>query len=250
MAASLKWGRQYIPLFTQVRYKGKFQTKHPRPRKIPRRIFDEITVPILPPDNRTEADKCMERFKMFNEKQRSPNPYEEFIFKQCQKMFQESRMILVCQKLPFAPELQRKIRNNFLREGLDLQSFSNLLMRRACHENQYANMIPWFVGQNLYVTGKEPNVVAATKVLRKTPQMLLLGGLVEDRLLTRDAVMNLAKLPPIENVLGELVSIMNLAASKSLSLLGSHQHTLSANLEQYVRQCQEKAACKTTEDQA
>ncbi|KAK3586804.1 hypothetical protein CHS0354_002543 [Potamilus streckersoni] len=187
---------------------------------------------------------------MLNEKLKSTNPYEEFIYKQCQKMFQESKMILVCQKLPIGPGLQRKIRNNFLREGLDLQFFSNLLMRRACHDNQYVNMMPWFVGQNLYVTGKEPNIVAATKVLRKTPQLILLGGLVEDCLLTQDGVMNIAKLPPIENLLGEFVIILNLAAWKTLSLLGSHQHTLAVNLDQYIRQCQEEAAGKKTEDQA
>ena len=66
------------------------------------------------------------------------------------------------------------------------------------------------------------------------------GGYVSGKLVTQQQLRDLAKLPPLEMALGELVSILNMAAGgRTLSLLNSHQQRLGSNLEQYRKQLEE-----------
>ena len=67
------------------------------------------------------------------------------------------------------------------------------------------------------------------------------GGLVDDKLFSKDGLIVYSQLPSIEQLRGELVSVLNLSAGgKTLSLLESHQQTLCRNLDQYVKQKSEK----------
>lgn len=63
---------------------------------------------------------------------------------------------------------------------------------------------------------------------------------MEDRLLSRQDLEKINKLPNIETLRGELVSILSQASGRETHrLLGSHQQTLSTNLAQFVKQSQE-----------
>ena len=66
--------------------------------------------------------------------------------------------------------------------------------------------------------------------------MYVVGGLVENQLLSREGLTRYAALPGIESLRGELCSVLNSGAQKTRSLLNSHQQKLSTNLEQYIRQ--------------
>ena len=59
--------------------------------------------------------------------------------------------------------------------------------------------------------------------------------MVENRILDRGEVDKLAKMPPIESILGETVAILNSPAQKTLGLLNSSQQALSTNLSQYIK---------------
>ena len=62
------------------------------------------------------------------------------------------------------------------------------------------------------------------------------GGLVENRIMSRDELLNAAKLPSLDVVRGQLVSLLNSSASNTSRMLAHHQGALSANLTQLVKQ--------------
>ena len=63
---------------------------------------------------------------------------------------------------------------------------------------------------------------------------------MDNRLLSKSQLVEYNKLPDLELMRGELVTILGTAAGgRTSSLLGSPQQTLSTNLSQYVKQCQE-----------
>ncbi len=61
------------------------------------------------------------------------------------------------------------------------------------------------------------------------------GGLVENRILTNHEIITYSKLPTLDLVLGQTVGILNMAASKTHSLLNSHQQTLLYNLTELAK---------------
>ena len=63
---------------------------------------------------------------------------------------------------------------------------------------------------------------------------------MENRILSKDELVHVASLPPLDQLLGQTVSLLGSAASKTHSLLSSHQQELSSNLQQYIKDQQEK----------
>ena len=62
---------------------------------------------------------------------------------------------------------------------------------------------------------------------------------MDNHILTREGMLRCSKLPSLELTRGELVTILGSSASRTHSLLGSHQQMLAANLDQYIKQSQE-----------
>ena len=53
------------------------------------------------------------------------NPYEEFLINQMRKMFKDSQMIVVCQRLPFSGVRMRKMSVAIQKEGMKLSICNN-----------------------------------------------------------------------------------------------------------------------------
>ena len=61
------------------------------------------------------------------------------------------------------------------------------------------------------------------------------AAVAEGRILDRAGLLKLQNLPSIDVLRGELCSILQMSAQKTLRLLQSNQQNLSANLTQYVK---------------
>ncbi|XP_060070718.1 large ribosomal subunit protein uL10m-like [Ylistrum balloti] len=225
----------------QVRMKHKFNSKKPwkNHRSHKYRIFQAVTQPLyVHEDYPVQTCPRLERKKNLQENaDDAMSPAEEFIYRGCEHMFQENKMIIVCQVLPCPAVEVAKAKGLLLKFGLKLKVYSNKYARMAVTGTELENMKPWFQGRNVFLVSEEQNIAAVVKNLRKIPFLLMLGGLVDGRLLTKEGIMTLSKLPPIEELRGELCSILNMAAGgRTLSLLDTHQQTLATNLDQLVKQ--------------
>ena len=58
---------------------------------------------------------------------------------------------------------------------------------------------------------------------------------VEDRILDRKGLQDLADLPPMDQLLSQTAAILKTPIQKTHQLLGSNLQTLSSNLDQYVK---------------
>ena len=65
---------------------------------------------------------------------------------------------------------------------------------------------------------------------------------MDNAILSKEGLVRASKLPGLEMMRGELVTILGASASRTRTLLGSHQQALAANLDQYVKQGQEADA--------
>ena len=82
------------------------------------------------------------------------------------------------------------------------------------------------------------SIPSANNVVWYFPSMFLffaVGGVVEQRMLTREGLLKYAAVPSKDVVYGETVGILNTACSRTRVLLSSQQQCLAANLQQYVK---------------
>ena len=71
--------------------------------------------------------------------------------------------------------------------------------------------------------------------------LVVSAAVAEGRVLDRAGLLKLQNLPSIDVLRGELCSILQMSAQKTLRLLQSNQQNLSANLTQYVKDQTDKS---------
>ncbi|XDB47546.1 hypothetical protein AB1E18_001138 [Capra hircus] len=114
--------------------------------------------------------------------------------------------------------------------------FPNQILKPFLEDSKYQNLLPLFVGHNLLLVSEEPKVKEMVRILKSVPFLPLLGGCIDDTILSRQGFINYSKLPSLALAQGELVGGLTLLTARTHSLLQHHPLQLTALLDQYARQ--------------
>ncbi|XP_005094552.1 39S ribosomal protein L10, mitochondrial [Aplysia californica] len=222
---------------TLQRYR-KPNIQRPRVPGTERRILDAVTVPVFPPDLRPLPEQCYDNWKQKQESRRSEimDAFNAFRLREATEVFSRHEMVAICHILPSTTREFLVLRAKVVTAGLKLVFIKNDLARKAVENTKWCNLEPYFTSSTAYVVSEQSKVPELIKLLKKTPELQLLGGLVEGRILSREVMLNVAKLPPLDTLRGELCTILSASASKTSRFLTRHQQDLSTNLTQLVAQ--------------
>lgn len=104
-------------------------------------------------------------------------------------------------------DLRRKMRQ----AGAEYRVVKNTLAKRAAKGTGFENLEGLLSGPTGLATSKDP--VAPAKVLAEfakgNPKLVLLGGVLDGKMLTPEGIQELAKLPSREVLLAQLMGVMN-----------------------------------------
>ena len=103
---------------------------------------------------------------------------------------------------------------------------------RALEATKYKNVTTLFRGPTCLMYCHEPKVRDLVTILKNENKLLLLGGVLNDILMTRNDFLEYAKLPTLEELQGQLVSQLMMPLSQISTLLLKHQRDLSYILSQ------------------
>lgn len=123
----------------------------------------------------------------------------------------------------------------FIYEGskndIHFRFLPNKIVHRALDNTAYINICPLFISTNVVAYSKDSQVKGLLDTLKNQRKVQLLGGKIDNRLFAVDGFNWLSKLPPLEQLHAELVSILAQPAQNIMQLLIKNQQTLSQNLE-------------------
>ncbi|CAG5128483.1 unnamed protein product [Candidula unifasciata] len=212
--------------------------QRPRIPGTERRILDAVTVPVLPPDTRPLPQQCFDALELKRQANTSElgAAYLAFRLQQAIKMFNENTMVVICHNIPLIPRDAFRVKAKIVTAGMKIMFARNDIAQKAIAGTRLRNLEPFLVSDNVYIVSDKNLIPELVALLKKTPELQLLGGLVEDHILSRDDILNLAKLPPLDIMRGELLSILSASASTTSRHLSAHQEELSNNLDQLVKQ--------------
>ncbi|XP_004434665.1 PREDICTED: 39S ribosomal protein L10, mitochondrial [Ceratotherium simum simum] len=151
-------------------------------------------------------------------------------------VFRDNRMIAVCQNVALSAEDKLLMRHQLRKHQILMKVFPNQVLKPFLEDSKYQNLLPLFVGHNLLLVSEEPKVKEMVRVLKSMPFLPLLGGCIDDTILSRQGFINYSKLPSLALVQGELVGGLSLLMAQTHSLLQHQLLQLTALLDQYVRQ--------------
>ncbi|XP_003768377.1 39S ribosomal protein L10, mitochondrial isoform X1 [Sarcophilus harrisii] len=154
------------------------------------------------------------------------------------EVFRKNRMIAVCQNVALSAEDKLLVKHQLRKHNIFVKVFPNSILRPFLTESKYQNLLPLFVGHNMLLVSSEPKAKEMLRVLRSMPVLPLLGGCIDDTILSYQGFLNYSKLPSQSLMQGELVGGLSFLTAQTHSLLQRQPLQLSALLEQYLRQQQ------------
>nr|XP_021497663.1 39S ribosomal protein L10, mitochondrial [Meriones unguiculatus] len=221
----------WLPTLQAVRHGSKAVTRHRRVMHFERLKLMALTKYIAPKP--AVSPRCLPP---------PPKPPEEdsglvrLLRRELVAVFQNNRMIAVCQNVAMSAEDKLLLRHQLRKHNILIKVFPNQVLKPFLEDSKYQSLLPLFVGHSLLLVSKEPKVKEMVRILKSVPFMPLLGGCIDDTILSRQGFVNYAKLPSLDLLQRELVGGLTHIMAQTRYLLQHQPVQLTSLLDQYVKQ--------------
>nr|XP_056720609.1 39S ribosomal protein L10, mitochondrial [Euleptes europaea] len=224
------------PTLQFIRHGSKSVTRHWKPMHFLRQKLMAVTeyIPPKPPI----PLECMPQVKPVAKE----DGFVKLLHRQVEETFRENNMIAICQ-YNYAPGYDIILMRHRLRKyNIHAKFFPSEVVRTFLMESKYKNLLPLFVGRNVLLVSPETRAQEMLRVLKRIPQINLLGACVDNTIMSKEGFTNYAKLPSVEATQGEVVGALSLLPSQTSALLQRGPVHLISLLDQYVKQQNGKGA--------
>jgi ribosomal protein L10 len=91
------------------------------------------------------------------------------------------------------------------------------------------------LGKNMYIFCDEKDLKKILNLMKRTPHLVLLGGMINEQLFTRTGVQNYANMDSLDDLRGQLVATLNQQLASLTNTLSLPITNLSQSLSQYAK---------------
>lgn len=170
-----------------------------------------------------------------------PNPQKLRLADQIRQVFESNNMVVVCQFSDMNTAEWEDLRYALGKDEIKVKMFPNRITCKALENTKYREVTPLFLASTVVTYSKEAKVKPLLSEIRKQPKMAILGGKIDNRLLSRKAVADYSKLPSLTEQHVQLLQMLSEHSRRLTTLLEQTQMNLSGNLSQYVDQGENKS---------
>ena len=144
--------------------------------------------------------------------------------------FENSKAVMVTHyqglTMPQLDELRAKMRDH----GIIFKITKNRITKLALEKTKCKGLSNLFTGPTA-VAFSEDAIMSArilSKFAKDNENLKLIGGIMENEILDRDGVLNVANLPTLDEARANIVGILNTSASKLVSILLARSEKMSS----------------------
>lgn len=228
--------RTVTPLVQAQRNRGKINIQRPKKPHFLRQLEMDLTIPILPKREIDPIEKCITEKTKKKTITSLENPYLRIIANDCRNWFDQSKLIAIFHVNPISGEDMFKLQVPLYKSNMHVKRWGKRTLEMAFENTGYKALMPLFQSQTLIVFSPEVQVGKLLKIVRKTPQIVFLAGVVEGRLLHKDDFINYSKLPDIQVARASFAQLLLSSGSQITSQLNQHQNILVRHLESRAEQ--------------
>ena len=138
------------------------------------------------------------------------------LVKTLRNTFEDAASVVVVHCMGLTVAESTDLRNKMRNDNCNFKVTKNKITRLALKDTKYQHMDEMFRGPTAIGSSKDP--VMAAKVLvnfaNENEKLVIIGGGLEDKSLSKDEVVALAKLPSLNDLRGKLVGLLQAPASK------------------------------------
>ena len=148
------------------------------------------------------------------------------------RVFSENDMVVVLQHHGLTVAQWDSVRYDLADADITVKDYPNRVACKALEDTKYKHMLPLFRSTTAVAFCKKPSVKHLLTALNSHPKLLLIGGKVDDTLMSQDGLKQYAKLPSSHHLQSELSGIMQSPMWTLTHLMQSNQLRLTSLLAQ------------------
>lgn len=149
--------------------------------------------------------------------------------------FNHSQLVAIFQLNSISAEELFKVRVALHKQNMQFKAYGKRVMNLAIKDTKYENVLPLFEAKNCIVFSTEQKLKQLMKITKKVPQMILLAGIVENRIMSRTEITQFAAMPDLTTVRAQFVGVLNSIGGGLVNNLECHQKQLVNILETHAK---------------
>ncbi|XP_067624731.1 large ribosomal subunit protein uL10m [Eurosta solidaginis] len=221
------------PITQTQRFRGKINIQRPRAPHYERARVLALVQKYA--EEKKQKDPTKNCFVPRKRNVDAENPYALVIAREVRNWLQHSRMVGLYHLNSIKEDDLFPIRVQLHKKNMHFKAYGKQIMKTAVEGTQFEAILPLFENRTCIVFSTEQHVGQLLRITRRCPQMILLAGIVDERLLSRNEFMAYAQLPGLQAAQGELVQTLNMAASNVVQQLETHQKNFVNVLDVYAK---------------
>lgn len=128
------------------------------------------------------------------------------------------------------------LRYELRQENVSVKVYPNSLLKKHLENTVYKNMSCLFWANTAVALFGDVNMKAVVKIFKNSPKIELLGGKIDNTLMSTQQIEQYARLPSLEQSHSQLIQLLSSPSQQLTRLLQTNQSNLSLSLEQYTKQ--------------
>lgn len=164
------------PLVQAKRFRGKLNTKKPQKPHFVRQKFLDVAEPIYvnPRKNLPMVDLCDKSIKYYP-KNEEENPFQRILANELREKFETSRLIAFCHLNPMSADYNLRAYIMFKKQNMLMKNYGKKTVAMALEGTRFEPVSEFYLSRNMLIFSPEPEIKKMLKVLKKYPQLVLLG---------------------------------------------------------------------------
>lgn len=218
------------------RFRGKINIQKPRAPHYERALFNAVTEPKIPKPKITELcyNNQLAPAKIQPATKIVDNPYEKIIAKEFFNWLEHSKFVGIFHLNSINSEDLFKARVAFFKQNMHLKMYGKSIIRLGIQETKYEAILPLVQTKNCFVFSAESKPAKVLAITKKIPQMILLAGIAENRLLSKTQIVDYANLSDLTTCRAQFVAVLNSIGGGLVQHMQTHQQQLTAMLDAYA----------------
>lgn len=205
------------------RYRGKINIQRPRAPHYERARVIAATNPIIKEKPKTST--CFQKTKYQLEVEQE-NPYNRIVAREVLNWLNHSKMTAIFHLNSINSDDFFDARVALHKQNMQLKDYGKKIVNMAVEGTKFEAIVPLFDSHHCIVFSPEEQVSKLLRLTKKFPQMVLMAGIVQNRLLSRNEFIEFANLPDLTTARAQLVATMNMAGGKIVEDLEAHSKNL------------------------
>ncbi|XP_041979977.1 39S ribosomal protein L10, mitochondrial isoform X2 [Aricia agestis] len=240
------------PFLIAKRFRGKINIQKPRKPHFEKQLLLDLSKPFFGPRKNTlpEISLC-EKGKKEWAKIEIDNPFERILARECLEWFNTSKMVVFIHVNSISMEEKTPVYAALKKNNMHLRTYGKKIVKMATTGTRYEAVNHLFTSHQNVIFGQPENSAKMFNILKKAPQLIVMGGIIQDKLLSKNELVEFSKLPNLEVARSQLCSILQSAGSSIVGQLNQSQQMLVGHLEKHVEiQNSSKADSSPSQDNA